>query len=95
MAKNNLIAQLRAAKDEGRLEGIVMGLDIAVIAYNHVFHIANKRLPPVDAECQRILDEIQEAKDIDRVLCDIYKELVRIRPDKESDELFLKRYIKT
>ena len=94
MAKKNILTQLKKAKDDGRLEGIVLGLDIAVIAYNHVHHIAGKRLPPVDAECQRIFDEIQDAEDLDRVLCDIYKELKRIRPDKESNEFLLRRYIK-
>ena len=90
--KNNLIAQLRAVKDEGRLEGIVMGLDIAAIALNHTYGFADKRLSVVGAEAQRIFDEIQEAPDMDRVLVDIYKELSRIRPGSEA--FFLKRYIK-
>ena len=92
MAKNNLIAQLRAAKDEGRLEGIVIGCDIAAIALNHTYGYGDQRLSVVGAECQKIFDEIQQASDIDRVLCDLYKELTRIRPN--SEEFFLKRYIK-
>lgn len=93
MAKN-LIAQLRAAKDEGRLEGILMGLDIAAIAFNHCYHFGDKRLAVVEVECQKILDEIQTTDDADRLFCDLYKELARIRPSKESNDFFMRRYIK-
>lgn len=98
MANKNLIAQLQKAKTDGYadgfLDGMLAGMDVAAIAVNHTHHFGDKRLSVVEAECQRILDEIQDAKDIEMVLCNIYKELCRIRPGKESKEFFLKRYIK-
>lgn len=90
--QKNLIAMLKSAKDEGRLEGMIMGCDIAAIALNHTYGFGDARLSVVGAECQKIFDEIQKAEDLDRVLCDMYKELSRIRPN--SEEFFLKRYIK-
>lgn len=90
--QKNLIAMLKAAKDDGRIEGIIMGLDIAAIALNHTHGFEENDLALVSEEAQSIFDEIRDTKDIDRVLCDIYKELARIRPKYE--EFFLKRYIK-
>lgn len=94
MAKNTLALQLKNAEERGMRKGVLLGLDIAAIAINHTHGFGDERLSKVEAEAQCMIDEIDSAKDKDRVIADIYKELIRIRPGKESADFFGKRYFK-
>ena len=94
MAKNTLALQIKNAEERGMRKGVLLGLDIAAIAINHTYKFGDVRLSKVESEAQCIIDEIDSAKDKDRVIADIYKELTRIRPGKESESFFGKRYFK-
>lgn len=87
-----LLNALKEAKFTGRCEGILLGLDIAAVAFNHKLGIGAKRLSLVEEEVQGILHEIETTKDYDRIRADIVNELTRIHGE-ESREFWLKRYI--
>jgi hypothetical protein len=92
MAKNTHIAQLQAAAFKGRQEGILLGLDLAAIAFNHSCGLDSEALNSATEEVQEILNEIKNSKDFDRIRTDIVNELTDIH-GKESREFWLKRYI--
>jgi hypothetical protein len=77
----NLIQQ---AAIKGRMEGILFGFDIFAICLNHRYGFGDKRLTVLDGDLQEIIDELKTAKDWDRVMADIAKELCRIRKGDNS-----------
>ena len=87
-----LLKQLQAAKFAGMCEGLMMGLDLSAVAFNHTLGIGAKRLNQVSKEVQEIMDEIKSNKDYDRLRADLVNELTRIYGE-ESREFWLKRYI--
>ena len=88
----NLLNALKDAKFTGRCEGILLGLDIAAVAFNHKLGIGAKRLSLVEEEVQEILHEFETTKDYDRIRCNMVNELTRIH-GPESRGFWLERYI--
>ena len=89
---NTLIRQLGEAKEKGMRQGILIGLDLCAIALNHKFGFGKERLKVLTAEVQDYLDEMGNAKDMERVWADITKELIAIWGD-EGKDFFLRRYV--
>ena len=87
-----LLKTLQEAKFTGRCEGILLGLDIAAVAFNHQLGIGAKRLSRVEKEVQEILHEFEATKDYDRICCNMVRELTRIHGE-DSFGFWLERYI--
>jgi hypothetical protein len=93
MANNKqFITALQNAAFEGRKEGILLGLDIAAVAFNHKLGIGAKRLGRVEEEVQEILHEFETTKDYDRIRCNLVRELTLIHGE-DSFGFWLRRYI--
>ena len=90
--KNAFVKSLREAGGKGRQQGIIFGLDLCVVALHNVFGFGNERITRLEAEVQRLLDEIDDNTDPDMLGAFLAKELIAIRGE-ENKEYFLKRYI--
>jgi hypothetical protein len=83
MAKNNLASLLAKAKDDaytaGAMDGMLMGLDLAVIALNHVDHYGEKRINRLNDYINVLYREIVDTADPDHTRHNIEKALKQIR----------------
>ena len=67
MAKNQLVQMIQAARNEGRADGLWLGLqlgtNITIISAEHVLDIGAGPLTEVLIEAQRIVDDIVDVGD--------------------------------